>query len=865
MNRNFGFGFGIWNFGFCVCEISCCKSQLERDPKQNPKSEIRKSEIESITMQTLIQDLRYGSRMIAKAPGFTLVAVVALALGICANTTIFSFINGLLLRPLSGVKEPDRLVAVYTSDYSSGLFGGSSYPDYIDFRNQASTLQGLAAYEQEVLNLSSDAGAERLRGAYVTGNYFDVLGVKPVVGRTLQSTDDSPSETQPLVISYGLWQRRFSKDPTVVGQTLKLNERVYTVVGVTEASFRGLRLGLPPEFWLPMSADPTSYASSQRGNRGIELVGRLKAGMGVAQAQSELTTIAARLAQAYPESNLGTLDRPNEPRPVTVVQEGRIEPGARGGIRFISMLLLAAVGVVLLIACANVANLLVARASVRRREVAIRLALGAHRWRLVRQLLTESFLLAILGGAVGLLATQWTAGSLPAFFSAEEAGGLDLTVDWRVLVFTIGVTILTGLVFGLAPALQSTRPNLIGSLKDDSSSQGQRLRRLGLRDVLVVSQLALSLVLLIAAALFVRSLRQAVTFDPGFASQNLLIASMETRGTSLNRQQAQAFYEYALERIDSLPGVQSATLTRVIPLGGGGQRRGVVLEGYQPQPNEDTELNTNVVGRDYFSTMGIPIVQGRDFDSHDRQGSAGVVIVNEELARRYFAGQNPIGKRLRIGSDNPPLEIVGVARIAKYRNLREQPLPFIYIPLAQEPQTSMAMMVRTEGDPSALLGTLRNEMRALNKDVPVYSVQTMTERIGRQIAAERMIAVLLSIFGGAALLLASIGVYGVMGYSVAQRTREIGIRMALGAERIDIVKLIVRQGLTLVLIGAGVGLAISLALTRVLKNLLFGVSATDPLTFSVIVVLMIFVGLLACYLPARRATKVDPLVALRYE
>jgi macrolide transport system ATP-binding/permease protein len=814
-------------------------------------------------MNTLIQDVRYGLRMIAKAPSFTLVAVLALALGICANTTIFSFINGLLLRPLTGVKEPERLVAVYTSDYSSGLYGGSSYPDFIDFRVQANSLEGLAAYEQAVLNLSSDVGAERLRGFYVTGNYFEVLGVNAVVGRTLQFSDDKPSETQPILISYGLWQRRFSADRNVVGQTLKLNTRIYTVVGVVEPSFRGLRLGLPPEFWLPMSADP-SYASSARGDRGIELVGRLKRDASLPQAQLELTTIASRLAQAYPESNMGTLERPNEPRPVAVVQEARLEPGAQVGVRFVSLILLAAVGVVLLIACANVANLLMARASVRRREIAIRLALGARRRRLVRQLLTESLLLAVLSGIVGLLATKWSAGLLPGFFPAEDASGLELTLDWRVLVFTLGVTLLTGLVFGLAPALQETRPNLVASLKDDTSSQGQRLRRFSLRNILVVSQLALSLVLLIVAALFVRSLREAVTSDPGFAARNLMIASTEMRGTGLNRQQGEAFYDYALERIGSLPGVKSVTLTRVIPISGGGQRRGVQLEGYEPQPNEDTELNTNVVGRDYFSTMGIPIVQGRDFDVQDKEGGPKVLIVNEELARRYFSG-NAIGKRIRIGSTGEPREIVGIARTAKYRNLRENPLPFIYIPLAQEYQGGMTMMVHTESDPSGLLSSVRNEMRALNKEIPVYSVQTMSERIGGQLAADRMIAVLLSIFGGAALLLASIGVYGVMGYSVAQRTREIGIRMALGAERIDIVKLIVRQGLTLVLIGTGVGLTIALALTRVLKSMLFGVSATDPLTFGVIVTLMILVGFLACYLPARKATKVDPLVALRYE
>jgi putative ABC transport system permease protein len=403
------------------------------------------------------------------------------------------------------------------------------------------------------------------------------------------------------------------------------------------------------------------------------------------------------------------------------------------------------------------------------------------------------------------------------------------------------------------------------SLKDDAGSYGRRLRRLGLREALVISQLALSLVLLISAALFVRSLRHSLEFDPGFASQNLLLASIEAGGKGVTSEQGKLFYQQVLERVGGLPGVGDVSLTVVTPISGGGQRRGIKLEGYQPQENEDTELNTNVIGPDYFKTMSIPIVQGRDFSQEDREGGPGVVVVNEELSRRYFPGQSAVGKRLRTGSDSPYREIIGVARTAKYRTLREQPLPFIYIPFAQEYQPRMTLIVRSAGDPASLIPALRNEIRALNKDVPVFDVHTMTEHIGAQLAADRMIAVLLSIFGGAALLLAAIGIYGVMAYSVAQRTHEIGIRLALGAERRDIVKLIVGQGLTLIVVGAALGLSLALALTRVLKNLLFGVSATDPLTFSVIALLLITVALLACYLPARRATRVDPLVALRYE
>jgi putative ABC transport system permease protein len=812
---------------------------------------------------TILQDLKYGLRMIAKAPGFTLLATLALALGVSANTTIFSLINGVLLRPLKGIKDPARLVEIYTSDYSSGLYGSSSYPDYVDFRDQSDVFENLGAFYETMMNATGEGEAERLPGVVVTGNYFDMLGVGAQLGRTLHGADDQPSSSQPVVISDSLWQRRFSSNQSVVGQTLNLNGKPYTIVGVADASFRGLRLGLGPEFWLP-AATVDDFTTSGRGDRGIELVGRLKPGVTLAQAQTQLKTIAARLAQAYPETNLGTLDLPNEPRPVTVVQQSRIDPAGREGLRRISFPLFGVVGLVLLIACANVANLLLARASARRREIAVRLAVGASRGRLLRQLLTESLLLALLGGGAGLIVTQWSSSVLSGFFPPQELAGLDLSTDWRVLVFTLVVTLITGLLFGFVPALQASRLNLIPSLKDDSRSYGQHLRRLGLRDLLVIAQLALSLTLLIGAALLVRSLQHALRFDPGFAAQNLMTASLATRGANLSHQQGRSFYDEALQRTGSLPGVQSVTLTAVVPVSGGGERRGVQFEGYQPQAGEDTELNTNVVGSNYFTTMGIPIVGGRDFNTQDKEGSPRVLVVNEELARRYFAGA-AVGKRLRFGSDPTFNEIVGVVRNAKHRSLREAPLPVIYIPLSQEYRGGMTLMVRTVGDPAGVVGAVRNEMRALNKDVPLFSVQTMPERIGDQLATDRMMAVLLSVFGGGGLLLASIGIYGVMSYAVAQRTREIGIRVALGAERHDILKLIVGQGLVLILIGAGLGLGLAFAATRVLKSVLFGVSATDPLTFGSVVVLLIGVALLACYLPARRATKVDALVALRYE
>ena len=811
---------------------------------------------------SFLQDIRYGVRMIVKAPAFTLLAMLALALGVCANTTIFSLVNGLLLRPLSGVKDPQNVVAVYTSDFSSGLYGWSSYPEYLDIRNQADAFESVAAHARTPLTATGDAEPIRLNGSVVTGNFFDLLGVKAQLGRTLQSQDEQPANAQVVVLSDALWRSRFNSNPAVVGQTFSLDNKPYTIVGVLEPSFKGLRLSAPPELWLPMST-ASDYDTNGRNSRGTEVVARLKPGVTVSDAQAQITTIAARLAQAYPESNLGTLERPNDPRAMTVVRESRVGPSGEG-VRRISFLLFVVVGLVLLIACANVANLLLARASVRRKEIAVRLALGASRGRLVRQLLTESLLLALLGGAAGLVITPWATKFLPKLFPGNETAALDLSIDWRVLVFTLGVSILTGILFGLTPALQATRVNLLPSLKAEANTDGSKRRRIGLRDALVISQLALSLVLLISAALFVRSLQSAVNFDPGFAAQDLLVASMETRTAKLNKQQSRDFYQQTLERIDSLPGVESASLSMIVPLSGGGYRRFITLEGYEPKPNEDTELNTNVVSLNFFNTMGIPIVAGRDFNAQDTAGSPRVVVVNEELARRYYGG-NAVGKRLQIGSHTPYIEIIGVARNAKYRDLRESQLPFIYIPLAQEFQPDMTLMVRAKTDPALLAGAVRNEMLGVNKSVSLFGVETMSQRISDQIAADRMIAVLLSIFGVGALLLAAIGIYGVVAFSVAQRTREIGIRIALGAEQRDILKLIVGQGMVLVFIGAGIGLALSLVLTRVLQSLLFGVSATDPLTFASVVLVLVGVALLACYLPARRATKVDPLVALRYE
>ncbi|HYP02848.1 MAG TPA: ABC transporter permease [Pyrinomonadaceae bacterium] len=816
-------------------------------------------------MGTLWQDLRYGARMLWKSPGFTGVAVVVLALGIGANTTIFSLINGLLLRPIVGVEAPERLVAVYTSDFSSGRYGSSSYPDYISFRDGASALEGLAAYESAVANLTGNDEPQRLRGMAVTANYFKVLGVGAAAGRTLLPEDEAAASGNPVVVlSHNLWQRRFNSDPTLVNRTINLDGRAHTVVGIAAENFHGLHMGLPPEFWRPIV--PPANVAKARGSRGLGLVGRLRSGATVEEANAQVTAVAARLAEDYPETNRGTLAQPNEPRPVTVVNELRFGPQQRKTIAGVTGMLMLMVGLVLLIACANVANLLLARASVRRREIAIRLALGSSRLRLVRQLLTESMCLALLGGFFGLLLTLWTSDFLPNFFPAEEASGLDLSVDWRVLAFTFGLSVLTGIVFGLAPALQASRPNLLSALKDDTGAPEVRgFGRFGLRNALVVLQVALSLVLLICAGLFMRSLRAASTADPGFNAENVLLTRMEMRGQKMGKEEGELFYRRVQEQVSALPGVRSAALAYIVPISGGGMRTNVWIEGYQPKENEDTELNLNIVSPNYFKTIGIPLVQGRDFSTADTSGAPGVVIVNEEFARRYFGGANPVGKRVRTDSEGPYLEVVGMAKNAKYRGLREEPLPFFYQPLAQEGMPSVALFVRTDADPLGVLPSVRTELMNLNKNLTLYDVNTLSAHLADALSIDRMIAMLLGMFGMAALLLAAVGLYGVMSYAVARRTHEIGVRMALGAQTADIMKLVLWQGMALLAVGGVLGLVAAFVLTRLMSSLLYGVSATDPATFIGITLLLASVALLACYIPARRATKVDPMVALRYE
>jgi len=823
-------------------------------------------------MHTLWQDMRYGMRMLLKNWGVTLIAVLSLALGIGANTSVFSIVNGLLFRPIGGVVATEQLVALYTSDYSGPLYGTTSYADYVEFRDRTDVFDGLLAHTLRPMSLSEGGEAERMMSAIVTGNYFDVLGVRAVTGRTFtREEDEAPDAAPVVVISHGLWQRRFGSDQSVVGKIVALSGQPFTIVGITPPEFTGTILGIAPDLFVPVNmaarASGAARGLEERGNRSLFVMGRLKPGIGIEGAQANLDVLASNLREAYAEQWTNVR---GEGRRVTLLSESesRVPPQISTPVFGAVGLLTGVVALVLLIACANVANLLLARASARRKEIGIRIALGASRRRIVRQLLTESVLLACLGGAAGLLVSLWAVDLLVSYTPPTPVPlALDFSPDWRVLAFALGVSIITGVIFGLAPALQATQSNVLPALKDESLAAGRAPRRFGLRNLLVVAQVALSLVLLIGAGLFLRSLQNAQSIDPGFRTDNVLMMTPEIEIQGYDENKARTFYRQLLERVESLPGVRSATFAEVVPLGFQSQRQGIHVEGYERRTGEEMEVDVNTVAPRYFETLGIDLVLGRDFTPEDREGAPPVVIINESFARRFYRGdQNPLGKRISVtGREGPLMEIVGVARDGKYNTLGEAPLPYFYLPHDQHLSTEMTLLAHTAADPRTLLGAVRGEIRALDKNLPVSNVQTLNEHIGGALLVPRGAAALLGIFGMLALLLASVGLFGVMSYSVVRRTREIGIRIALGAQTSDVLKLVMIESLGLVLSGVVLGLVAAFAVTRVLGSLLYGVSPIDPVTFAGVVTLLVAVALVASFLPARRAAKVDPMVALRYE
>jgi predicted permease len=809
-------------------------------------------------MQTLWQDLRYGARILLKNPGFTLIAVVTLALGMGINTSVFSLVNAILLRPLSTI-EPDTLVRLYDGR-------AISYPAYADYRDQCAAFAGLAAYAPRTMGLQRGEQSEALAAEVVTGNYFDVLGMRPVVGRGFLPPEDQASATPPVVVlSYGLWLRLFNAAPEAVGQPLVLNGQDFTVIGVAPQDFTSANTGFAPALWVTVR----QYAqlsnrglAEQRAERWLSMIGRLKPGVSLAQGEAAAKLTAQHLAQASP--NTSNDAGPDGQSIRLFPAKGlAVPPGEQMTVTFAVGLLTAIAGLILLIACANVTSMLLARASTRRKEIAIRLALGSTRWRLMRQLLTESLMLALLGGALGLLLALWVPDLWLALIPADyHVPVLDTRLDKRVFGFTFGLSLLTSALFGLAPTLQSSKPDLVAALKDEAARGMRSHTRISLRSSLVVAQVAISLVLLIVAGLFVRNFRRALIAEPGFAANEVLAVTLDLKLSGYDVNRSQAFYDELQQRIAALPQVRAVSLAKFAPLTGGRNRRRLLVEGYASRLGEEVILDSNAVSPGYFQTMGIPVIRGREFNARDTENHSTAVIINEALAHQYWPAQDAVGKRIRLGEDAPALEVVGVVKNSKYLRPEETTVPFLYEPLKQASDTDLTLLVRVTGDSRQAISEVAQTVRALDKSLPVFP-QALSAQLSVATAPARMSALLAGIFGLLALALTIVGVYGLMAYVVSQRTHEIGIRLALGAQTSDILKLVIGNGLWLILIGIGIGLVAASFLTRVMAAFLFGVSATDADTFGVVTAILLVTGVIACYLPARRATKVDPMIALR--
>ena len=809
-------------------------------------------------MDRLLQDLRYALRSFAKAPGFTALALVTIGIGIGVNATVFSFVNALLLRPAPGIPEPGSLVSVFTSDYSSGPYGTSSYPDYVSIKTEASAFRGVTAYSGGPLSAIRTAGTiERVRTATVAGDFFEVLGLQPMAGR-LMSSADADGAAPVAVISYSLWQRVFGGSASAIGSGVTVNETPMTIVGVAPERFDGLDLGTPTEVWVPLAPgnDP-----SARGNRSLSIVGRLDSRSDLRQAQAQLDGIAARLAAEYPGSNRGTLARPNDPRPMAVVRHTRLHPRFRSEVAMIGATLTVAVALVLLIACANVAGLLLSRATARAREVGVRLALGASRGRILRQMLTESVVLSSAGGAVGLLFALWTAEVLPSFFPAEQARLLDAGIDWTVVAFTSAIALVSGLIFGLAPAFHGLRTPAASALRGDSGRAGDSHRTVNARNVLVVGQVAVASVLLVAAVLLTRSLSNAAHADLGFSTRSALVLSVELpAGTPPAR--GLAYYAALTEAIDAVPGVEGATIARIIPVAGG-SRRIFSVPGYVPRAGEDMELHVNTVDHQYFSVMGMSPSQGRVFAASD-PADAPMVVVNQLFATRYFGTEAAVGRRIRMGN-GPELEIIGVVPVNRRSGLQDVPLPIVFLRLGRDFMGRAYLVAKTPGDPRALADTVRRQAAAIDDRVAIFRTITLEDQLADGLAGNRLTATMVTVCGALAFLLSVVGIYGIVAYAVVRRTREIGVRVALGAQPGQVLGLIVREGGRVIGVGLAFGLVMAVASTRLLESMLYGISATDVSTLVVVSVALAGAALLASCVPAARALRISPVAALRHD
>jgi putative ABC transport system permease protein len=810
-----------------------------------------------LRMETLWQDLRYGARMLLKRPGFSLIITLTLALGIGVNTAIFSVVYSVLLRPLP-YEASEKLMALYSMRPQQNSFRGPvSAPDFLDWRAQNKVFDGMSAYAAGSYTLTGGELPERFSGLGVSANFFEVLRVKPLLGRAFLPEEEEAGRNRVVVLSYGLWQRRFGADPNLVGKPINLNGESYVVVGVAPNDFRFA----PVELYLPLTITPDSLSNLARGSHFLRLIARLKDGTTVAQAKTEMENISRRIEQQHPVTNTGKYSN------VIPYQQDQVR-----NIRQSLLVLLGAVSFVLLIACANVANLLLARAATRQREMVVRTALGAGRGRIVRQLLTESLILSLLGGGLGLLLAYWGADVLvravPSDIANSTPGWQQIGINPQVLTFTLLVSLLTGLVFGLVPALQVSKPDLTAALKEGGKSSAG-LKRQRARNVLVVAEIALALVLLIGAGLLIKSFQQLQQVTLGFNPSQLFVTNVSL-GSAKYREMAQQlnFFEQVLQSVEHLPGVLSAATVNLPPFSFNNDRVFTIAGQPEPAPDAIPNAEYRVISPQYFRTLEIPLIKGRVFTEQDGANAPRVVIINEALARRYCPNEDPLGKQIKLGrymEDNPPHTIVGIVGNIKNNSLAAEFRPEFYYPYAQTSVRFSAIVARTQGNPLSLTAAVRSAVLEVDKEQPITSPRTMEMAISDSVTQQRLNVILLGIFGVLALVLAALGIYGVMAYSVTQRTHELGIRLALGAQRQDVLSLIITQGMKLALSGVALGLLAAFALTRLMERLLFGVDATDPLTFAVIAVGLLLVALLACWIPARRATRVDPMLALRCE
>ena len=808
-------------------------------------------------MSTLLQDFRFGLRMLAHNPGFTVVVVITLALGIGANSTIFSWISSTLLDPVPGVSDTSRLVSVMRGERTEHPSPPFSYPDYADLRSRTGSFSGLLAYHDDFVSLTGTNRPERVYGAFISADYFEVLGVQPSLGRGFERGEEyNPGGVPAVVISYSFWQTHYGADPSIIGKAIQINRHLGTIVGVAPKGFVGCKTGLRTDLWLPLAYGRDDFR--QRNATWFNVLGRLKAGITRGQAERELDLQMQRIVAQFPDSHRG-------PNQVTLDPLWRSPFGANVYMYKSLPILLALSAVLLLLACANVANLLLVRSVGRRREVALRLSMGANRWRLVRQLLAESMLLALAGGGGALLLTRWTAGTLAAFFPSAPNLPLNINghADHRVLAVTVLISVFSAMAFGILPAWRASSVAPISVLKEEAGSMSRGVHKSQLSRALVVAQLSLSLLLLISAGLFIRSLQNAQRSDPGFDPNHILLASYELGPAGYSEAQGRAFNRELLAKLSALPGIESVTLADFSPLSFSIHSNDVFPDGYVPEAGESMEISRGIVGPNYFHTLRTSIIAGRDFTEQDNDKLQIVAVVNEEFANRYWPGKDPIGKRIRNGQQW--FTVVGVVRNARYRRLVYAPEPAYFTELDQCYRDLVTIHARVSGDPRSYFGLVERAVHQVNADLPLFGVTTLRSSMQLGSIFERIAATFAGAFGLLAVVLAAVGIYGVIAYATRQRTREIAIRMALGARRAAVLRLVLGQGLWLTATGLGIGIAISLALTRYLKSQLYGVATTDAWTYAAVALLLCLVSLVACYVPARRATRVSPTEALRHE